>query len=589
MGKFDKRLGIILVKRGLLAAEQRDTMLSEEGDDDSSLVEQILSQELMAEDELIGAISAETNLPPINLSKVEFDTEALELMDEKTARDHSVLPIARIGNTLTLAVADPSDVITLDHIEQVTGSEIMRVVSTDVAIQKGIERAYAEMKEQEGALEQMGEMGELAEIEDLVSAIEMADEEAEALEDDAPSEHDNDLIRLVNKMIYDAHRLGATDIHVEPYPGRRVDVRCRIDGEMRHLMKPLPPNLRKPIVTRIKIMANLDIAEHRISMSGKIRFKPLNIELRVETIPTTAGDCEDVVLRILAAGKPIPLENMGFSERNISEFIKLVQIPYGIFLCVGPTGSGKTTTLHSALGYINKVERKIWTAEDPIEITQDGLRQCQVNRKANQEFPQIMRSFLRADPDVIMIGEMRDPETAKMGIEASLTGHLVFSTLHTNSAPETIVRLLDMGIDTFTFADSLLGVLAQRLVRSLCKECKEDYHPDEDEYQQLKDDYLDDELWKELNVPESGELTLKRIHPGGCSKCDGTGERGRYGVHELMLNSPQIKDLIYASAKAEDIRKAAIAEGMRTLRQDGVAKVLQGITTMDRVRRVCSR
>ena len=390
-------------------------------------------------------------------------------------------------------------------------------------------------------------------------------------------------------MIYDAHRLGATDIHVEPYPGRRVDVRCRIDGEMRHLMKPLPPNLRKPIVTRIKIMANLDIAEHRISMSGKIRFKPLNIELRVETIPTTAGDCEDVVLRILAAGKPIPLEEMGFSERNISEFIKLVQIPYGIFLCVGPTGSGKTTTLHSALGYINKVERKIWTAEDPIEITQDGLRQCQVNRKANQEFPQIMRSFLRADPDVIMIGEMRDAETAKMGIEASLTGHLVFSTLHTNSAPETIVRLLDMGIDTFTFADSLLGVLAQRLVRSLCKDCKEDYHPDEDEYQQLKNDYLDDELWKELNVPEIGELTMKRRRPGGCAKCDGTGERGRYGVHELMLNSPQIKDLIYASAKAEDIRKAAIAEGMRTLRQDGVAKVLQGITTMDRVRRVCSR
>jgi type II secretory ATPase GspE/PulE/Tfp pilus assembly ATPase PilB-like protein len=308
----------------------------------------------------------------------------------------------------------------------------------------------------------------------------------------------------------------------------------------------------------------------------------LDIELRVATIPT-AGQNEDVVMRILAAGKPIPLSAMGMSERSYNTLISMITKPYGIVLVVGPTGSGKTTTLHAALGYINKPETKIWTAEDPVEITQEGLRQVQVAPKIGFDFATAMRAFLRADPDVIMVGEMRDKETVHTGIEASLTGHLVFSTLHTNSAPETITRLLDMGMDPFNFADALLGVLAQRLVRTLCKDCKEKYQPTKEEYDALVRFYDGD--FDALGFEYTDDFMLYRAV--GCSKCSNTGYRGRAGIHELLDGTDEIKSLIQGKAKMEELRAQAIKDGMTTLMQDGIRKVCLGLTDLAQVRRVC--
>jgi type II secretory ATPase GspE/PulE/Tfp pilus assembly ATPase PilB-like protein len=331
----------------------------------------------------------------------------------------------------------------------------------------------------------------------------------------------------------------------------------------------------------------LDIAERRLPQDGKIKFKKYggkDIELRVATIPTQ-GQMEDVVMRILAAGEPIPLEGMGFSKRNLEDFISVVTKPYGIIFVCGPTGSGKTTTLHSALKYINKPETKIWTAEDPVEITQKGLRQVQVKPKIGFDFAAAMRAFLRADPDVIMVGEMRDKETTSIGIEASLTGHLVFSTLHTNSAPESITRLLDMGMDPFNFADAVLCILAQRLVRTLCPDCKKPYHPSEKEYQDLVREYGAEEFEKNVGVAYNDDFTLHQ--PAGCDRCGNTGYRGRMGIHELLMGTDEQKKLIQKKAQMKHIRDQALSDGMTTLKQDGIEKVLSGKTDLLQVRKVC--
>ena len=338
-------------------------------------------------------------------------------------------------------------------------------------------------------------------------------------------------------------------------------------------------------MSRLKIMSELDIAERRFPQDGKIKFKkyaPLDIELRVASIPTAGGN-EDVVLRLLATGEPIPLDKMGMSDSAYGSFIDMISKPYGIVLVVGPTGSGKTTTLHAALRYINKPETKIWTAEDPVEISQEGLRQVQVHPKIGFDFATAMRAFLRADPDVIMVGEMRDHETVSTGIEASLTGHLVFSTLHTNSAPETVTRLLDMGMDPFNFADAILGVLAQRLVRTLCKDCKEQYHPNQEEFDNIVRVYDGD--FDALGISYDKDLLLYK--PNGCSNCGNTGYRGRTGIHELLVGTDEMKTLIQSRAKMEDLRKQAIKDGMATLMQDGIRKVFNGETDLIQVRKVC--
>ena len=414
-------------------------------------------------------------------------------------------------------------------------------------------------------------------------------EEDEELEGGAEmlTEDDSVIVQLVNKIITDACKRNCSDIHIEPYPGKEgAEVRFRVDGVC-HKYQTVPYHYRRALVSRLKIMADLDISERRKPQDGKIkfrRFSPLDIELRVATVPTVGGE-EDVVLRILAAGEPIPLQEMGMSERNYGLLLNMVTKPYGMILAVGPTGSGKTTTLHALLAHINKPERKIWTAEDPVEITQRGLRQVQVLPKIGFDFASAMRSFLRADPDVIMVGEMRDHETAAIGIEASLTGHLVFSTLHTNSAPETIVRLLEMDMDPFNFADALLGILAQRLVRTLCKDCKQPYRPSRGDYDALTRMYSGD--FQALGFAYTGDLVIHKAN--GCPKCENTGYKGRTAIMELLDGTEEIKKLIRSKADVERIREQAVKDGMTTLMQDGIRKVFLGLTDPQQVRSVCIR
>ncbi|MDQ8021097.1 MAG: ATPase, T2SS/T4P/T4SS family [Moraxellaceae bacterium] len=426
--------------------------------------------------------------------------------------------------------------------------------------------------------------------------------------DELSAASDNELVKLVNRIIVDAHRQGASDIHIEPRPGKeKTIVRFRKDGSLVPYVE-VPASYRSPLVARIKIMCDLDISERRKPQDGKIKFRkygPLDIELRVATVPT-AGGMEDVVMRLLAQGEPLPLDKLALSAHNLKRLQDTVTKPYGIFFVCGPTGSGKTTTLHSVLKYINTSDTKIWTAEDPVEITQRGLRQVQINRKAGLDFPTVMRAFLRADPDVIMVGEMRDAETVSIGLEASLTGHLVLSTLHTNSAPESVVRLLDMGMDPFNFADALLGILAQRLAKRLCPSCREAYEPEGTDIDALLDEYCEDlrkipafaanaeaerervlDDWLARFADDKGKLRLFRS--AGCADCNNTGYRGRVGLHELMLGTDDAKRKIQTRALVSDLLVTALEDGMRTLRQDGIEKVLQGLTDMAQVRKVCLR
>ena len=421
-------------------------------------------------------------------------------------------------------------------------------------------------------------------IEDILGQLASDDDEYDE-EMASMTEEDSAIVQIVNKIIIDAYNRGASDIHIEPRQGKaNALIRVRVDGACQ-VYQTLPYTYKRAIVSRIKIMSDLDIAERRLPQDGKIKFRrfaPLDIELRVATVPT-AGQNEDVVLRLLSTGKPMPLDEMGMSERNYSAFLEMIEKPYGIVLVVGPTGSGKTTTLHAALSYINRPETKIWTAEDPVEITQEDLRQVQVRPKIGFDFARAMRSFLRADPDVIMVGEMRDRETVSTGIEASLTGHLVLSTLHTNSAPETLTRLLDMGMDPFNFADALLGVLAQRLVRTFCKNCREKYHPARDEFDAMVRAYEGD--FDSLGFEYNDDFFLYRAK--GCPMCGNSGYRGRTAIHELLVGTDSLKSLIQNRAKMELLRKQAIKDGMTTLMQDGIRKVCLGLTDLIQVRRVC--
>ncbi len=440
---------------------------------------------------------------------------------------------------------------------------------------------------------------------DLLSDLEAGEAESEAISEEVSAAADNELVKLVNKVIVDAYQQGASDIHIEPGMGKdKVLIRFRRDGTLFKYIE-IPASFRNALVARVKIMCDLDISEKRRPQDGKIKFKrfgPLDIELRVATIPS-AGGVEDVVMRILAAGEPIPLEKLGVMPGNLEKLKACVSKPYGIFFVCGPTGSGKTTTLHSVLASLNTPDTKIWTAEDPVEITQKGLRQVQINKKAGIDFATIMRSFLRADPDIIMVGEMRDKETTSIGIEASLTGHLVFATLHTNSAPESVVRLLDMGMDPFNFADALLGILAQRLAKRLCAKCREAYKPSADEMKHFLVEYSEElqatSLFKKdakaamdaihkqwlKDYGKDGGLTLYR--PKGCEACGNTGYKGRIAIHELMVGTDELKRLIQEHARVAQLLVQALEDGMRTLKQDGMEKVLQGITDMKQVRAVC--
>lgn len=489
-------------------------------------------------------------------------------------RNNLWVPIRREGENIMIAIDNPHDIQKIDEIKTLfMGKSLVFSVALKQDILDFIKLFTQDEKELSG-------------IDDILSKLQEESEEIIEAESGV-GEEDSAVVQLVNKIILDAYARRASDIHIEPYPGKEnTHVRIRIDGNCT-LYQTIPFSYKNAVVSRIKIMADLDIAERRKPQDGKIKFKKFggkDIELRVATVPTQGG-LEDIVMRILAAGEPLPLNKMGFSEKNFENFVSAISKPYGIMFVCGPTGSGKTTTLHSALGYINKPETKIWTAEDPVEITQKGLRQVQVKSKIGFDFAAAMRAFLRADPDVIMVGEMRDKETTHIGIEASLTGHLVLSTLHTNSAPESITRLLDMGMDPFNFADAILCILAQRLVRTLCKDCKQPYTPSRHEYDEIVREYGVESFEKNLNIPYSEDIVFNK--PDGCEACNKTGYRGRMGIHELLMGTDEMKRLIQSMGKMEQLRDQAISDGMTTLKQDGIEKVFGGYTDFIQVRKVC--
>jgi type II secretory ATPase GspE/PulE/Tfp pilus assembly ATPase PilB-like protein len=510
------------------------------------------------------------------------DVELLKNLNVDYLRKNHWMPLKRDRTAIEILTDDPGD---LDRVADIKRTFPGLNIRFAISLRRDIAQFLGSATGQG-----QGDTGSTRKLDENVSDIlgELVNEAQEAAAEDAGGgldENDNAIVRLANQIIADAYRQGASDIHVEPYGEKRETlVRFRVDGDCFEYMK-IPQSYRRAIVSRLKIMASLDIAERRKPQDGKIKFKlsdSKEIELRVATIPT-AGYNEDVVMRLLAASEPLPLDKMGFSDRNLGAIKAIATKPYGIILCVGPTGSGKTTTLHSVLGFINTPDIKIWTAEDPVEITQYGLRQVQVLPKINFTFAAAMRAFLRADPDVIMVGEMRDKETAEIGIEASLTGHLVLSTLHTNSAVETVTRLLDMGCDSFSFADAMLGVLAQRLTRRICKDCTEQYVGTPVEYEEIRQGY-GPEYWDKLGIQQDNTFRLARGK--GCETCKHTGFKGRVALHELLLGSDKLKRMVQTKARTEEMLKAAIEEGMTTLMQDGVQKTLLGHTTFKEVKAV---
>jgi type II secretory ATPase GspE/PulE/Tfp pilus assembly ATPase PilB-like protein len=562
-------------------------------------VEQVLIDEFQVKIPAIGQALSKFFGVPYEAFKADRvkPAELLKNLKREYVEANQWLPIDEGKEGLVVLCLDP---------ERVRSSRIASNVFPKarllyrVATQKDFKETVNQFYGQEAAMD-------MGNIDDLLSGME--DDGEGALEGSAADEvsaaADNELVKLVNKVIVDAYNQGASDIHIEPYPGKaKTEIRFRKDGSLGPYIE-VPSSYRAALAARLKIMCDLDISEKRKPQDGKIKFKkfgPLDIELRVATIPT-AGGVEDIVMRILSAGEPLPLDKMGFSATNLERLQSAVSKPYGLFFCCGPTGSGKTTTLHSVLKYLNTPDTKIWTAEDPVEITQKGLRQVQVNKKAGLDFAVIMRAFLRADPDIIMVGEMRDKETTSTGIEASLTGHLVFATLHTNSAPESIVRLLDMGMDPFNFSDALLGILAQRLAKRLCS-CKQPYTPESAELTSFLREYCDELMgtasfksdpkgameavyrdWVKAYGNDKGQLTFYK--PVGCDKCGGSGFKGRCGLHELLIATDRLKKAIQEHARVAEMLAICLDEGMRTLKQDGMEKCLTGVTQLKEVRSVC--
>ncbi len=491
------------------------------------------------------------------------------------------VPIGWSKDGIEVLVDDPRNLNKTDNIKALMKTSKILV---SVAIREDIQ-AFIHLFFDPGKQQETGTPPEEA-TDDIEIPDITFEEEREEIHTEEVDESSSQVVKLVDQVIIAAYRKNASDIHIEPsVVTKATSIRFRLDGVCQEYMK-IPNAMVRAVVSRIKIMANLDIAERRLPQDGKIKFRRKGVpafEMRVATLPT-AGGFEDVVLRILASSGAMKIDEMGLTERNLKIIQKIVLKPYGLILAVGPTGSGKTTTLHALLGYINKPGIKIWTAEDPIEITQQGLRQVEVKPKIGLDFARVMRAFLRADPDVIMIGEMRDEETASIAIEASLTGHLVFSTLHTNSAPETVTRLLDMGLNALNFSDAFLGVLAQRLTRRLCTNCRREYFLGKDEFEELRQDY--GASWFDRTGIEYSE-TLKLYRPVGCDACSKTGYRGRMGIHELMEGTPEIKLMIKKQANTEEIFHMAMRQGMSTLKQDGILKVFQGETDISEVRRVC--
>ena len=584
-----------LLADGLLSEDELNQCIHD-AREEGRPVENLLISKFKIKPQQIGlSLSKFFNVPyePFNAGRIRAEMLQGALKREFVV-EQGWIPLEESPEGLIVMCTDP---------EAVRGSRVVPQVFPRIS--KFAYHVTTLMEFQETLAQLFGAGAEGGSIDDLLADMDGGPIDDGSNEDSLESAAaDNELVKFVNKVIIDAYNQKVSDIHIEPMPGKfKTGIRFRIDGSLVPYVE-VPAHFRQAMVTRLKIMCDLDISERRKPQDGKIKFKkygPLDIELRVATIPS-AGGVEDVVMRILAAGEPIPLEKLGLTPHNKERLEATVSKPYGLFYVCGPTGSGKTTTLHSILKFLNTPDTKIWTAEDPVEITQKGLRQVQINKKAGIDFALIMRAFLRADPDIIMVGESRDKETVSMGVEASLTGHLVFSTLHTNSAPESITRLMDMGMDPFNFADALLGILAQRLAKKLC-DCKASYVPDAEELRLFAAEYAEElrhsKAWKENYAAESKKMVdqwmetygvdgqLRLYKAVGCDKCNKTGYKGRVGLHELLVADDPVKKLIQERARVAELFAQAVEGGMRTLKMDGMEKIMMGLTDLKMVRSVC--
>ncbi len=588
--RFESRYDYLL-KNNIVSTSQLQKSLNLAKKMKKSVEFVLMDQFKVSKEEVGKSLSAYYNCPFRTFDpKMEVPYELISNLKKPFLLQDLWVPIDWEVGHIEILMDDPKDLRKLDHAKALFNTnKFLFSVGIKEDIEGIINHFFTQKKTQQTMQSGSGSGGgsQSANSLDEMPTIEFEEDEDE--DDDAAEAYDEGsgkVVRLVDQMLISAYRKDASDVHIEPSPvTKRTKIRFRIDGVCQDFLE-VPNSFANALLSRIKIMSNLDIAERRMPQDGKIKFKRKGIpefELRVATLPT-AGGYEDAVMRILATSGAMQVDDLGLTERNRDLLKKAISKPYGIVLCVGPTGSGKTTTLHSALHHINTPERKIWTAEDPVEITQLGLRQVEVKNKIGLDFARIMRSFLRADPDVIMVGEMRDYETASIGVEASLTGHLVFSTLHTNSAPETVTRLLDMGLNPLNFSDAFLVVLAQRLLRRLCKDCRREFTPSREEFDELVADYGAEEFEK-TGITYSSDLKL--YAPVGCEKCNGSGYKGRMGIHEMMDGSNVIKRMIKKQASAEELFRQAKQEGMTTLMQDGIIKVFQGVTDVSEVRRVC--
>lgn len=573
-----------LFKHDLVPKEYLDIAVEMSTNERLPLDRVLHNLEFISDENLAKGIALNSNLPFSRLDN-RFPTiksGIARIIASFNVEHHVMVPLSLDGKTVTIAMNRPLPLKKLQQLEDQMKLTIAVIIMTESDIALAKQRLHAPSSS-----------GQLSDriIDKGSSIVELLASESNEPEVEQEvqrvTESDSVLVKLVNKIIFDAFNSKASDIHIEPYPGREdIVVRTRIDGVC-SVSHRLPYKYKYAIPSRIKIMAGMDIAERRKPQDGKIDFKKfgaIDLELRVASMPAV-GNLEDVVIRLLQSGDPLPFNKLMLTPRNRRVVENAIAKPYGLVLVVGPTGSGKTTTLHSAIAQINKPDVKILTAEDPVEITQKGLRQLQVNPKIGLTFASALRAFLRLDPDVIMVGEMRDTETASIAIEASLTGHLVFSTLHTNSAAETVTRLLDMELDPFSFSDSLLCILAQRLARRLCDHCKQTWRPTDAELDEIIAEY-GAKAFAATGIARQNLILAKST---GCSHCQQTGYKGRVGIHEVLECGDTLKDLIKKKAAVADIRALAISEGMTTLKQDGILKVLQGLTDIHEIRKVCIR
>ena len=588
-------MGELLVRKNLITPEQLKKALEEQKSNGARLESSLVKLGYIKEDELLSFLSAQYRVPSIKLSKVEINPNVVKLVPASTAKKHFVIPTNRIGTKLTLAMVDPSNIPVIDEIKFITGFRVEPVVASETEIIDAIKKYYGgggdlaglgsktidasdyNFEEDMAAVANEGVALDdaVVNVDDFDALVHGAVENVEVVEQQAAEDSEDiqgPIIKIVNGILIRAIKMGASDIHFEPYE-RTFRIRYRIDGVMMRAMS-LPMQIKNALVSRLKIMSKLDIAERRLPQDGRIKLrlsKGKEMDFRVSTLPTLYG--EKVVLRLLdKSSLQLDMTKLGFEESSLADLHAAIHRPVGMILVTGPTGSGKTTTLYSALSELNKETENIMTAEDPVEYNFMGINQVQMHEEIGLTFASSLRSFLRQDPDIIMVGEIRDFETAQIAIQAALTGHLVLSTVHTNDAPGTVSRLIDMGIEPFLISSAVILILAQRLIRKVCSECKEptQVHP---------------QLLIDLGVPPDEVKTFPTFKGKGCPICSNTGYKGRLGLYEVMPMKEEIKELILARSSTNEIKKEAIRLGMKTLRQSGIHKIKTGMTTIEEVLR----